>query len=406
MGGSAPEAGDIVLVSGLRTPFSKFGGALRDVPSVVLGSTVLRRLLERAKLPPSCVSELYYGVTLPAEVANEGPVSGRQALLRAGFPPQMLSMTIDRGCCSSLTAVQLGARGLQAGRTKWALAAGAENMGRASFLAPPQLRWGNPRGPVTLKDPLFELGTDIGGRPVAVDAGEVALKWGVDREQQDAWAAASHEKYFQAKKKGFYDDHVEPVVFSEFDAALDHDELPRPDTTPMSLARLKTVYGSPTITAGNSPGLDTGAAAVLLGTRAEALERGLEPLATIVDSCSIACAPEDIAVAPGVVIEKLAVQCGWDPAGLDAVEINEAFAAVPLVSARYLARKDAAREQAILKRTNVRGGAVALGHPTGASGARIVLQLAKELQARGGGRGIAAICGALGQADAVALVVQ
>ncbi|MFQ5859295.1 MAG: thiolase family protein, partial [Anaerolineae bacterium] len=217
---------------------------------------------------------------------------------------------------------------------------------------------------------------------------------------------ASHQKYFQARADGFYNDHVEAVSFDDYKARLDHDELPRANTTAQSLAQLKTVYGSPTVTPGNAPGLDTGATALLLSTRTGTEERGLEPLGIIRGLASLACAPREIAVAPGLVIKKLARSLDWNPEKVDALEVNEAFAAVPLVSAKCLADGDKSREQKILKRMNPRGGAVALGHPTGASGARLVLQLIKELRSRGGGKGIAAICGALGQADAVAVVVR
>jgi acetyl-CoA C-acetyltransferase len=402
----SPNAKDVVLVAGVRTPYSKLGGALRSVPSVTLGSHAIRLLLARTALPGSSVNEVYYGVTLPAEVALEGPTSGRQAMLRAGLPETTLSLTIDRGCCSSMTAVHLATRSLRSLEAQWVIAAGAENMGRATFLAPPGLRFGHKSGPITFKDPLYRLGADIGSKPVAVDTGEVALEWGVSREMQDEWAAGSHRKYFEAKARGFYEDHVEAVSFPEFKASLDYDELARRETTAASLAELKTVYDSPTITAGNAPGLDTGATALLLSTREAALKQGLKPLATIVGLASIACAPREIAVAPGPAIRKVTAQLGWQPEGLDALEVNEAFAAVALVTARHLAQGDKKIEQAILERMNPNGGAVAMGHPTGASGARLVLQLALELRARGGGRGVASICGALGQADAVALVVH
>lgn len=397
---------DVVIVTGLRTPYSKLGGALRAVPSMLLGSHVIRRVLERSGLPVASISEVFYGVTLPAEVALDGPTSGRQALLRAGLPDTTRSLTIDRGCCSSMTAVHLGARSLQSGDADWVIAAGAENMGRAAYLSPPGLRFGHCRGPLTFKDPLDRLGADIGGTPVAVDVGEVALAWGVSREMQDEWAACSHQKYFQAKTGGFFADQVEPVNFPEFETSLDHDELPRQDCTTAKLAALKTVYGSPTITPGNAPGLDTGATALLLTTRKRAQERGLESLATIVNFSSVAGPPRDIAVIPGPAIEKAIRPLEWDITRLDAIEVNEAFAAVPLVTARYLADRDPQHEKQILERTNPCGGAVAIGHPTGASGARLVLQLAKQLRARGGGVGVASICGALGQGDALALVVH
>jgi len=397
---------DIVVIDGVRTVFSKFGGALRSVPSVVLGAHVIRRVVERSHLQPESVGVVYYGVTIPSEVALDGPTSGRQALLQAGLTPETLSLTLDRGCCSSLTAVQMAFKSIRDGEADWAIAAGAENMGRAAFLSPPDLRFGHRRGTLQFKDPIFELGSDIGSRPVAVDAGEVALSWGVTREEQDSWAAGSHQKYFSAKSRGFFATHVESVSFPDFKAQLDHDELPREDTSPQSLAALKTVYGSATVTAGNAPGLDTGAAALLLTRRHCAEERNVPVLGTIVGIGSVAGPPTDIAVIPGPAVQSVAKPLGWDAVSLDAIEINEAFAAVPIVSARYLADKDAGKEREILKKTNACGGAVAIGHPTGASGARVLLQLAHRLQERGGGCGVAAICGALGQADAVGLAVD
>jgi acetyl-CoA C-acetyltransferase len=402
---SRKNADDIVVVDGLRTVFSKFGGALRSVPSVVLGAHVIRRVLERAQIPPQTVGIVYYGVTVPAEVALDGPTSGRQALLRAGLPPETQSLTLDRGCCSSLTAVQMAYKSIRDGEFDWAIAAGAENMGRAAFLSPPDLRFGHRRGSLQFKDPLFELGADIGSRPVAVDVGEISLAWGVTREQQDAWAAASHQKYFSAKSRGFFTSHVEEVSFPAYKAQLDHDELPRQDVSPQALAPLKTVYGSATITAGNAPGLDTGATALLLTRRGCAEKKNLTSLATVVGIGSVAGAPTDIAVIPGPALQSVTKPLGWDATTLDAIEINEAFAAVPIVSARYLADRDFQKEQEILKRTNACGGAVAIGHPTGASGARLLLQLVHRLRERGGGSGVAAICGALGQADAVGVVV-
>jgi acetyl-CoA C-acetyltransferase len=401
----ASHADDVVLVAGVRTPFSKFGGALRSVPSVSLGAHAIRRLLARTALPPGDVGAVFYGVTLPAEVALDGSSSGRQALLRAGLPDTTQSLTIDRACCSSMTAVHLGFKALRDREFDWVIAAGAENMGRAAFLSPPDVRFGHKVGPITLKDPLFQLGADIGERPVAVDVGESAVEWKVSREQQDDWAAGSHQKYFQAKDAGLFDSHVEPLSIPEYRADLSIDELARRDATPQALAKLKIVYGSTTVTAGNAPGLDTGAVALLLSRRSVAENQGLQPLATIASIGSVAGPPHDIATIPAPALLRALQPLGWTPLSVDAIEINEAFAAVPLIATRYLAEKDAAKEDALLRKTNCWGGAVAIGHPTGASGARLVLQLAHRLKQRGGGTGGAAICGVLGQADAVAIAV-
>jgi acetyl-CoA C-acetyltransferase len=242
---------------------------------------------------------------------------------------------------------------------------------------------------------------------VAVDAGEVAVEHGIDREQQDAWALRSQERYRRAHADGFFQDEIVPMPYrgkgkEEF---LTEDEEPRGGVTLEALAKLPTVYGSPTVTPGNAPGLSTGGCAVALARRSVAEELGLPVLGTIRGWASIARAPRDIAVAPAPALQGAVSSAGWHLDDLDVIEINEAFAAVPLVSAHLLADGDIERRGKLLDRTNVNGGAVALGHPTGASGARLVLTAARELARRGGGRAVAAICGGLGQADAVAVSV-
>jgi acetyl-CoA C-acetyltransferase len=392
---------DALLLGGIRTPFSRFGGALRSVASVNLAAFAMREALERTGVPAGEVAEVYDGVSMPSEEALDGSIPARVAMLRAGLPDHTLSLTLDRACCSSMTAIQLAARVIKGGEADVILAGGAENMGRAAFLMSPEIRWGFRRGELALKDPLASPGEDIGGKPVAVDAGEVAVEYGVSREDADDWALGSHQRYFDALRAGFYDDEIVP--FDDGQARLDHDEGPRPDSSAEKLAQLKPVMGSPIVTPGNAPGLDTGACFVVVVSRRYAAQHGLAALARIVSAGSIARAPREIAVAPAPALQRALSQLGLDVMALDRIEINEAFACVPLVSARVLADGDAQREREILNKTNVNGGAVAIGHPTGASGARLALTLARDLRRRGGGRGGAAICGGLGQADALVL---
>jgi acetyl-CoA C-acetyltransferase len=404
----APSPSDVVLVGGLRTPFSRFGGALKTTQSVDLAAHVLQAVLERYQIPTDRVDDVFLGFTMPAEYAYDGSIPARVAMLRAGLPDSVRSMTIDRACCSAATAIQLGAKAITLGEAGIVLAGGAENMGRSSFLMSADNRWGHKRGALSLKDPIDNPGADIGGKPVSVDAGEVAVEHGIDREQQDAWALRSQQRYQQAHEAGFFTDELTPVPYlgkGRKEELFAEDEEPRAGVTLEALAKLPTVYGSPTVTPGNAPGLSTGAAAVALARRSVVEELGLPVLATIRGWASIARTPREIAVAPAPAVQAALAHAGWGLDDLDVLEINEAFAAVPLVSAHLLAEGDAERREKILDRINVNGGAVALGHPTGASGARLVLTAARELARRGGGRAVAAICGGLGQADAVAVSV-
>lgn len=398
---------DVMLVGGMRTPFGRFGGAMRSVPSVELGAFAMRAALGRTGVPADRVDEVYYGVTIPAEEALDGSIPGRVAMLRAGIPDDRLSLTLDRACCSSMTAAHLAAYAIEAGRSDVVLVGGADNMGRAAFLLSPEIRWGVKRGLAAPKDPMAQPGADI-GNPVALDAGEVALEWGVDREQADAWAARSHRAYFRAKREGFYDEQIAPfpVAARSGEVLVADDEMPREDVSEEALAALPTVLGSPTVTPGNAPGQDTGGCFVVLASRRACDELGLEPVARIASTGSIARTPREIAVAPAPALRKAIDPLGWSVDDLDRIEINEAFACVAVTAARVLAERDPDREERIRARLNVNGGAVAIGHPAGASGARLLLTLAQELRRRGGGRGAAAICGGLGMGDAIAIEVS
>ncbi|MGQ9677267.1 MAG: thiolase family protein [Chloroflexota bacterium] len=394
---------EVVLVAAARTAFSRFGGVLKDTSSVDLAVTVVKEVLGRARLRPDQVDALYLGQTLHAEIANHLNVPARQVSLKAGFPASTLSLTVDRACCSSMTALQLAFKDIRSGEASVVVAAGVENLSRVPLLAPYRLRWGSGLGSVTLEDPVFEIGYD-GWKPVALEAGEVALEYGLDREAQDRWALSSQQRYARAVAEGKFAEEIVPVVVPQKRGepiVFEKDELPRPDTTLEALARLKTIYGSPTVTAGNAPGLDAGASALLMMSGPRAREMGLAPLGTVVGIGSAAVDPRFMACGPAEAIKVALRRVQLSVSDLELLEINEAFAAVTLVSIRVLSEGDTAREEDLRSRTNVNGGAVAIGHPVGASGARIVLTMICELRRRGGGYGAAAICGGLGQADAV-----
>lgn len=399
----------IVIVSAVRTPFSKFDSAMADIPSIDLGVMVMKEVIERVKIKPEEVDDISYGSCIPAEVALETDVPARQATLLAGFPADNISVSLDRACCSSLTCLRLGVRAIKAGEAEIAMAVGAENMPRTPHLAP-GLRKGARIGHIKLIDCLFELGyTAKGFNPVAKDAGEVALEHGVTREMQDAWALGSQEKYAKAFAEGKFKigEELMPVVIPQKKGepiVIDKDESPR-KTTIEALAKLKTIYGSPTITAGNAPPISAGASAILFMTGKKAKEKGLKPLATIVAIAASATVPREIAVIPAYTILKALKQAGLTLDDMKLIEINEAFAALPLVSTKILANNDEKKWKELLAKTNVNGGAISIGHPVGASAARITMALAYELKRRGGGYGVAAICGGLAQGEAIVIKV-
>lgn len=394
------DARDVLIVSAVRTPFGKFGGALRDTPGLELAAHVLREVLTRVGLDAAEVDEVYLGTCVPAETGTVAPVVARQALLSAGYPESTVSMTVDRACCSSLSAVQLGYRAIRLGEADVVVAAGSENLSRVPYTVP-QLRWGSRMGHVEASDPLLGLAYP-GQNPVSVDAGEVGLEHGFDRDALDRWALSSQQRYSEALAQGKFADEIVPLTLQtrKGPVTFDRDEFPKPDTTLESLSRLPTVYGSPTVTAGNAPGLDAGAAAVLLMSREKAEKLGLSAIARVAAVASVATAPRQLASVPAPAIRRALAQAGIELADLDLIEINEAFAAMPLVTSAVLADGDAELARALQEKTNVNGGAVAIGHPVGASGARILLTLAYELRRRGAQWGAAGICGGLGQGDA------
>lgn len=399
---------EVVLVSACRTPFGRFGGSLREVPAIELGGLVMRETLRRAGMEPAAVDEVFVGVCSQGEPQDLiGGVVGRQALMKAGLPPQTVSVTLDRACCSSMTAIGFGCRAIYLGEAEIVLAGGTENMSRVPHILR-GLRWGHRLGHEIVQDPLFEMGYKE-FNPVARDAGEVALEHGIGREAQDAWAYQSQMRWAAASAAGKFADEVVPLEVPAGKGKtvlFTTDECPRPDTTLEKLAGLPTIYGSPTVTAGNAPGLNDGAAFALLTTRRKAQELGLQPLATVVKWAGVADSPRNLATVPAQAIGKVLQQAGLTVDDLKLIEINEAFAAVTCTSARLLADNDPAKERAIHEKLNVNGGAIAIGHPVGASGARITMTMIYELRRQGGGYGAAAICGGLAQGDAIIVRVD
>jgi acetyl-CoA C-acetyltransferase len=397
---------DVVIVMGVRTPFSPFGGVMRDMASIDLGASIMKELLQRTGVKGESIDEVFYGMTMQAEAALYNNCCARQALLKAGLPPETVSLTIDRACCSSMAAAILAFRTINAGEGEVFLAIGAENMSHAPQIAPPEIRWGTRMGPIVFRDAVSPVGHTWIADPEAKNAGEVALEYGIGREEQDQWAYRSQMRYQEAFKAGKYAVGEELMVVEVPQrkgppVVVDRDLFPKPETTMESLSKLKTIYESPTVTAGNAPGLDTGAAGLMIMRRKKAKELGLAPFATLVASASICTKSNLLAVNPGYAIKKLLDKAGMTVDDVDLLEINEAFAAVPLVSSKILADGDPSKTGKIREKLNVNGGAIAIGHPVGASGVRLIMTLMYELRRRGGGTGVASICGGISQGDSV-----
>ena len=398
---------NIVIVSACRTPFDKYGGAMKSIPSFEIAADVMVKCLERVNFKKEDVPFITYGTTIHAEVGPYVNVPVRQALLKAGFPATTKSVTVDRACCSSMTGLMWACREIQVGEIDVALAVGAENLSNVPYSVSSKARWGLKLGTIDFFD--VNAGFNyIGFGPVSVDADKVAKEYGVDRQEMDEWSARSHKKYKEAFDAGKFKDEVVPFVVHERkgDIVMEADVAPRPDTTVESLSKLKPVYGTEAITAGNAPGLNTGASAILIMTEEKAKEYGLEPLAYIRDFDCQCADPGYIATVPALVTKSLLERNDLVPEDLEAVEINEAFAAMPLVSSKIITDFDPERRKAFLEKTNVNGGAVAIGHPLGASGLRLIMTLMYELRRRGGGKGIACLCGGLAQGDGFLIEVK
>lgn len=401
MGGAGDKRG-VVIAGAVRTPFGRFGGTLREITLPALGAIAVRGALERAGVAPAEVDELAVGVNFPGADRSVA----RQIGLRAGIPEERSSFTIDRACCSSLSAVTLASRGLRLGDTEIAVAGGAENLSLVPYFIP-AARFGQGIGDIVLKDVLV-VSCPHTGAPRAVQASNEAARFGVSREEQDAWAYRSQMRWRDAQAAGRFVDELVPVDDAVEGArvALSTDESPRPDTTLQRLAQLRPVNGSATVTAGNAPGLSTGASALVLMAATVAAASGTRPLAALVTTAMASGHPQGLGSMPAVAARLALTRAGLRLDDMTLIEINEAFAVVPLVSTLVLADGDRAGAERLRDRTNVNGGAIAVGHPTGATAGRLLMTAAYELRRRGGGHALVTICGGIGEAEAAIIRVD
>jgi acetyl-CoA C-acetyltransferase len=387
-----------VICAGARTPIGRFGGALSSLPAVELGGVAIAAACERAGVPPDAVEHVIMGHVLQA---GQGQITARQAAVRAGVSMTVPALTVNKVCLSGSNAIATAAMYVELGLTGLLVAGGMESMSGAPYLLP-KARWGARMGDTELVDSMVHDGLWDAFQHVHMGglSDEVNARLGIDRAVQDEWAARSHERA-AAAAKGALREEITPVRVprpKDEPILVDQDEGIRPGTTPEVLGRLRPSFAADgTITAGNASQISDGAAAVVVTSAERAAAEGLPVLASIVAYGTVAGPDPSLHSQPSRAIQDACDRAGVAVGDLDLVEINEAFAGVAVQSTRDLHLDP--------KIVNVNGGAVALGHPIGASGARLALTLALELRRRGGGLGAAALCGGGGQGDALLLRV-
>ncbi len=389
----------MVIASVARTPIGRFGGAFRDLPAVELGGVAIRGALDRSGLDPGLVDEVLFGHVVQA---GAGQITSRQAAVKAGIPMTVPSTTINKVCLSGMSAIGLADRAIRLGDANFVVAGGMESMSRAPYLVP-GARWGMKYGDGELVDALEYDGLYCAFDRCAMGAStdKRNRELGVERPSQDEWALESHRRAAAAISEGRFEDEIVPVVVSgrKGDVTVFEDEGVRPDTSLEALSSLRPAFGPDgDVTAGNASQISDGAAALVLADRQAAEAEGLTILAEIVSYGQIGGVDATLLERPAEAIRRALKPTDYEVADLDLVEINEAFASVALWSSDNLGLDHA--------RVNVNGGAIALGHPIGATGARLVVTLINALRQRGGGVGAAALCGGGGQGDALIVRVR
>lgn len=390
-----------VILEGARTPFGRFGGALSTLSASDLGAIAIEEALSRGGVKKEAIDEVIMGTVLQA---GQGQIPSRQAATKAGLSWNIKTETINKVCASGMRSVTLADQLIRLGDEEVIVAGGMESMSNAPYYLP-KGRFGLKMGDAELVDGMIYDGLSCSFSPDRVHMGNygnrTADEFELSREQQDEWAYRSHKLAIEAIDEGYFSQEIAPVEVPQRRGEpriVEVDEAPRRDTSVETLAKLRPAFGkNGTITAGNAPGVNDGACALVLMNEERAVKEGKIPLATIVGHAEVAIEPENFPQTPGLVINKLLEKTGKSLEEVDLFEINEAFSAVALASSA-IAKLDP-------NKVNVNGGAVALGHPIGASGARIILTLAYELKRRGGGLGIASICSGGGQGDAIMIEV-
>src|SRR5689334_4695845 len=402
-----PSADAVVILSAARTPIGRYGGSFKDIHPAELGAVAARAAIERAALTPDAIDEVLVG---HGRQAGSGPNPARQVGHRAGVPHRAPAQTINKACASGLQAIASGAQSILLGESEIVLAGGIESMSRMPYLIDSiDARWGHRMGNFTLVDAMYRDGFQcpLSNLIMGETAEVLARQYGITREESDCFAHSSPRKSKAATEDGRFAREIAPVTISVKGqpAVVDRDEHPRGDTTPEMLRKLPPVFGNVEgqpgiITAGTSSGITDGGAALVLASEAAARERGLKPRARILGWASAGVDPRVMGIGPVPAIEKLRQRIGLDVDAFDLVELNEAFAPQVLAVLRDVPIST--------DRLNVNGGAIALGHPIGCTGARIVVTLVHELQRRQARLGLATLCvsGGMGMALAIERIRQ
>lgn len=391
--------GKTVILAGARTPIGKMGGSLSSFTASELGGIAIKEALRRAGVNPAAVGEVILGNVLQG---GQGQLPSRQAARHAGLPWEVKTELVNKVCASGMRSVTLADLLIRTGEEELIVAGGMESMSNAPY-ALPKARWGLRMGDSAVKDLMIHDGLTCSftGVHMGTYGNGTAKELEISREEQDQWALRSHQRAIQAVDSGILAEEIVPVEVPQRrgePVLVDQDEAPRKDTSIESLSKLKPVFDHDgTITAGNAPGVNDGAAALVLMSEERAEREGHKPQGVILAHAAVALEAKDFPKTPGLVINELLKKTGKSVEEIDLFEINEAFAAVALASGQIAGLDH--------EKINVNGGAVALGHPIGASGTRIILTLMHELKRRGGGIGIAAICSGGGQGDAVMIEV-
>jgi acetyl-CoA C-acetyltransferase len=387
-----------VILSACRTPIGSFGGAFKDLSAADLGAIVIREAIARAGVDAAEIGDVIMGCVLQA---GAGMNVARQAAIKAGVPVEVPAETINRVCGSGLQAVVHAVEAVKAGFIDLMLAGGTESMSNAPFLLE-GARWGYRMGNAKVIDSMLQEGLScaIEGCHMGMTAEEVSRRYNVSRTDQDAFAAESQRRAEAAVNSGVFDREIVAVDVPQRKGPplrIAKDEYPRPGTTAEKLAALKPAFTKDgTVTAGNASGINDGAAALVIATEQKAKEMGRKPLARILGYCTIGVDPKIMGMGPVAAMRKAVERAGLNLGNLDLIELNEAFASQSLAVVRELGLDPA--------KVNVHGGAIALGHPIGASGARVLTTLVHSLQARGGGRGAASLC--IGGGMGTAMIVE
>ncbi|AOR22599.1 acetyl-CoA C-acetyltransferase [Clostridium taeniosporum] len=389
---------EVVIVSAVRTALGSFSGSLKGVPAVELGATVIKEAVNRAGIKPEVVEEVLMGNVIQAGL---GQNPARQSAVKAGLPVEVPAMTINKVCGSGLRTVSLAAQMIKAGDADVIVAGGMENMSAAPYVLP-GARWGQRMGDAKMVDTMIKDGLwdAFNNYHMGVTAENIAKQWGLTREEQDAFSASSQQKAQKAIETGRFKDEIVPVMIPQRKGepkVFDTDEFPRFGTTPETLAKLRPAFlKEGTVTAGNASGINDGAAAFVVMSAEKAAELGVKPLAKIVSYGSKGLDPSIMGYGPFHATKKALEEADLTIDDMDLIEANEAFAAQSLAVAKDL--------KFDMEKVNVNGGAIALGHPVGASGARILVTLLYEMEKRDAKKGLATLC--IGGGMGTAVIVE